>query len=132
MESMLFTNDTNTLNGLWYDSHRSLATSVCVELGITDKDKINDTINKLLGARPKTKKVVDPNRPKRGKSSYLFFCDEKRNEVMKKIDSGSIAKSSKVLGAMWSKITPEEKVRFQDMAALAKDAYLIAMEKYNT
>ena len=131
MESMLYTNDTNTLNGLWYDSHRSLLTSVCVELGTTDKDKINEMIVKLLGDRPKTKKVVDPNKPKRGKSSYLFFCDEKRKEVMVQLKGGSIAQSSKVLGQMWAKITPEEKTRYQDMAALAKEEYLTEMDKYN-
>jgi hypothetical protein len=131
MESMLFTNDTNTLNGLWFDSHKSLVTSVCVELGVTDKDKINDTIVKLLGDRPKTKKVVDPNKPKRGKSSYLFFCDEKRKDVMEQLKGGSIAQSSKVLGQMWAKVTPEEKIRYQDMAAQAKEAYLVEIDKYN-
>lgn len=131
MESMLFTNDTNTLNELWFDSHKSLVTSVCVELGVTDKDKINATIAKLLGDRPKTKKVVDPNKPKRGKSSYLFFCDEKRKDVMEQLKGGSIAQSSKVLGQMWAKVTPEEKIRYQDMAAQAKEAYLVEMDKYN-
>ena len=27
------------------------------------------------------RKKKDPNAPKRGKSAYLFFCDDNRNEV---------------------------------------------------
>tara|TARA_B110000046_G_scaffold185854_1_gene229862 strand:- start:2601 stop:2999 length:399 start_codon:yes stop_codon:yes gene_type:complete len=131
MESMLFANDTNALNGLWFDSHKSLVTSVCVELGITDKNKINETITKLLGDRPKTKKVIDPNKPKRGKSSYLFFCDEKRKEVVEQLKCGSIAQSSKVLGQMWAKVTPKEKIHYQKLAANAKELYLVEMDKYN-
>ncbi len=56
MESMLFVNDTNTLNGLWYDSHKNLITSICVELNILDKNKIEELTTKFLGERPKLKK----------------------------------------------------------------------------
>jgi len=37
MTSILFHNDTVTLNHLWFESHKRLLTSVCIELGQVDK-----------------------------------------------------------------------------------------------
>ena len=131
MESMAFVNDTNSLNGLWYDSHSNLITSVCVELNIIDKDKINELSNKLLGARPKTKKLVDPNKPKRSKSGWLIFCDDKRNEVIDSLGSKKMGEVTKKLGEMWKKLTDAEKKPYNDSAAKEREKYLAEMEKYN-
>ena len=131
MESMAFVNDTNSLNGLWYDSHSNLITSVCVELNILDKDKIAELTNKFLGTRPKTKKIVDPNKPKRSKSGWLLFCDDKRAEVSNSLGSKKMGDVTKKLGELWKKLTEEEKKPYNDAAAKEREKYLAEMEKYN-
>ena len=131
MESMLFVNDTNTLNGLWYDSHKNLITSVCVELKILDKNTIAELTSKLLGERPKTKKVKDPLKPKRSKSSWLFFCDAKRAGVQNSMEGAGMGQVTKQLAIMWKALSDEERKPYQEAAVKAKDQYLVEMEKYN-
>lgn len=75
MSSMLFHNDTRELNLLWYNSHKNLITSICIELG--QVDKIEELSQKFLGMPLKIKALKDPNKPKRAKTSYLYFCEEK-------------------------------------------------------
>jgi hypothetical protein len=46
-------------------------------------------IEKIIKTSTKSsteKKVKDPNKPKRGKSSYLFFCADNREKVKKDLE----------------------------------------------
>jgi hypothetical protein len=131
MESMLFVNDTNTLNGLWYDSHKNLITSLCVELNILDKDKIEELATKFLGERPKLKKVVDPKKPKRSKSAWLLFCDDKRDSVSSDLGTKKMGVVTKKMGLMWKELTDEERKPYEEHAAKEREKYLAEMEKYN-
>ena len=56
------------------------------------------------------KKVKDPNKPKRGKSAYIFFCSKKREEAKKRLCDG--AKATEVtaeLGKMWNALKESTK-----------------------
>jgi hypothetical protein len=58
--------------------------------------------------KTKEKKVKDPNAPKKGKSAYLFFCEEERPKV--KEDLGDEVKSSEVtteLGVRWTDLNQD-------------------------
>ena len=131
MESMLFVNDTNTLNGLWYDSHKNLITSLCVELNILDKNKIEQLTTKFLGERPKLKKLVDPKKPKRSKSAWLLFCDDKREGVSNDLGTKKMGDVTKKMGLMWKELTEEERKPYEEQAAKERENYLAEMEKYN-
>ena len=74
-----FHNDTSALNHLWYESHRNLITSLCIELGHTDQ--VDAMVQKHLGQQLKMKTLKDPNKPKRAKSAYLFFSDAMNREL---------------------------------------------------
>lgn len=118
----LYFNNTNELSALWYESHASVVKRVCMELGQTDN--MNDVIEKILGPRPKIKKMKDPNKPKKAKTAFMFYCDAHRPALMKaqkekqgKINIGEIAKT---LGKKWKALTDKDKKPFNSKAAKSK------------
>lgn len=132
MSSMLFHNDTRELNLLWYNSHKNLLTSVCIELG--QVDKITELSQKFLGPPLKIKALKDPNKPKRAKTSYFYFCDEMRPPILaeyrknnRKIIIGDVAKK---LSKMWTNISLEDKQKYTALGEIDKQRYLDEMEVY--
>jgi len=135
MKSTMFHhNNTVQLNELWYESHKNLIASICIQLG--QPDQIGALTEKFLGPKMKIKEVKDPNRPKRAKSAYLFFCDKKRPALMKKMREKQgkvqLAEIAKVLGAKWKKLTDEQKVPYSASAEQDKHRYEEAMVVYSS
>ena len=95
--SLLFHNNTVSLYDNWYESHASLLRAVCLELG--HSDKINELMEKFVGEKMKMKAKKNKNLPKKPKSAYFFYCDDKRPALLDKakkkggkINIGTIAK----------------------------------------
>ena len=93
-----------------------------MELGQTDN--MNDVVEKILGPRPKIKKKKDPNKPKKAKTAFMFYCDAHRPALMKaqkekqgKINIGEIAKA---LGKKWKALTDKDKKPFNSKAVKSK------------
>ena len=127
----LFHNNTVSINDVWFESHRSLLQMLCVELGHTDK--IEAMSEKFLGKKLKMKAYKDPNKPKRAKSAYFFFCDDERGKIIakhkkknKKINMGNVAKE---LAALWKAVS--NKSKYTSLAEKDKQRYLEAMSAYN-
>ena len=62
------------------------------------------------GVKRSSDKIKDPNKPKRGKSAYIFFCAKKREEA--KVNLGDGAKATEVtaeLGRMWNALKASTK-----------------------
>jgi hypothetical protein len=86
------------------------------------------------------KKMKDPNKPKRGKSAYLFFCEEERPKV--KASMGEGAKTTEVtkeLGARWKLLSASTKkddkkrvTEFEAKAAVDKKRYEDEMAVYDS
>lgn len=56
------------------------------------------------------RKKKDPNAPKRGKSAYLFFCDDNRSEVKQSLGEDSKATEvTKELGKRWRDLQDSKK-----------------------
>ena len=131
MTSTMFHNDTASLNDLWYESHKNLIASVCISL--KKEKEIGRLVDELLGKKMKTKKLKDPNKPKRAKSGYLYFCDEKREGIMESLKGGkegiSISVISKKLGSLWKKL--DNKDKYNKLAEEDKERYEQEMENYN-
>ena len=134
MSSILFHNDTREINQLWYGSHKNLITSICIELGHVDK--IEELSDKFLGKPLKIKAMKDPNKPKRPKTSYLYFCEEVRPGLLdkcrkknQKIIIGDIAKE---LSKQWHKLSEQEKEKHVQQSLIDKQRYQDAMEQYNS
>ena len=78
----------------------------------------------------------DPNAPKRGKSSYLYFCEDNRAKVKKSL--GTDAKATDVtrqLGVLWNKLKNDKKQgkklkEYVALAAADKERYQKEKESY--
>tara|TARA_Y100000591_G_scaffold326266_1_gene348635 strand:+ start:481 stop:885 length:405 start_codon:yes stop_codon:yes gene_type:complete len=132
MANIRFHNDTKALNHLWYESHKNLLTSLCIEFGKTDQ--IDDMVKKFLCEPVKMKALKDPNKPKRAKSAYLFYCDDHRQKILdtmrKKKKKVNIADVSKQLGAKWKGLSDAAKAPYEAKAQADRERYQEEMEQY--
>tara|TARA_B110000858_G_C17498000_1_gene334673 strand:- start:168 stop:509 length:342 start_codon:yes stop_codon:yes gene_type:complete len=107
---------------------------VAMECGSVDK--IPELMEKVLGSKLKVKAPKDPNKPKRAKTSFMYYCDQHRpallaNEKKKgnKINIGNIAKA---LGKSWKKLeTDAQKKKWNTLALADKERYEKAIHEYN-
>ncbi len=133
MANIRFHNDTKALNHLWYESHKNLLTSLCIEFGKTDQ--IDDMVKKFLCEPVKMRALKDPNKPKRAKSAYLFYCDDHRQKILdtmrKKKKKVNIADVSKQLGAKWKGLSDAAKAPYEAKAQADRERYQEEMEQYN-
>ena len=115
------------------DISTSLPLILSKELKINPME-IGEKIGSILGPKPKVKKMKDPNRPKKAKTAFMFYCDAHRPALMKiqkkkmgKINIGNIAKE---LGKNWGKLTDKDKKPFASEAAASKLVQEKAMKVY--
>ena len=111
MSIMFFHNQTLDMNRAWYESHKALIMNLCIEFDCMNR--LEELTQKFLGKPLKIKKIKDPDRPKRTKSAFFFFCEEKRPGLMDewrntkgKVNVGEI---SKKLGKMWQALENKDK-----------------------
>ena len=132
MSSYLFHNNTASLNDLWFESHSSLLKMICMELGATDK--IEELSQKYLGEKLKIKAPKDPNKPKRAKSAFMFYCEKHRPKLIedqRKVGKVNIGNIAKILGKGWKKLKDSQRKPFDASALKDKDRYTNAIGEYN-
>ena len=113
--TMEFHNNMSVIMKTVMKSHESIIRTVCQELNVNDVTVVNELVKKLLDTSyTSVKAKKDPNRVKKPKSAYLFFCEEKRKEVQDNNQGKKMGDISKILGNMWQNLTEEEKVKYQD------------------
>ena len=127
MASNFFQNNTVDLNTLWFDSHKKLIKRVLAEVDASDRQ--DELIEKFLSKPLKIKKQKDPLMPKRPKSSFLYFCDEYRQQIRSADKTLSMGGVMKELGQLWVKC--EDKEKYEKMSKDAKQDYQDRMEEYN-
>jgi structure-specific recognition protein 1 len=64
---------------------------------------------KVKKTAKKAAKKKDPDAPKRNKSAYMFFCDDKRAEVKKEFPDLKMTEVSKKLAEKWKALSDSEK-----------------------
>lgn len=57
----------------------------------------------------KKRKKKDPNKPKRGMSSFMYFANEKRAGVRDKFPGLKVTEIGKKLSEMWKELSEDEK-----------------------
>lgn len=72
----------------------------------------------------------DPDAPKRASGAYVFFTNDMRPKVLQEFPGIKFVELGKVLGERWRALTPEEKKRYEDMAAEDKVRFQIEMQQY--
>jgi len=80
--------------------------------------------------RRKKKKKKDPLRPKRAMSSFMMFANERRPELKKANPNLKITEMGSELGKIWKTFSPEEKKKYEELAARDKARYLKEMATY--
>ena len=133
MSSFMFHNNTASLNDLFYESHASVLKMVAMELGATDK--IPELMEKVLGTKLKIKAPKDPNKPKRAKTAFMYYCEQHRPALLakekkkgQKINIGNIAKA---LGKSWKKLKDSDKGKWNSLALKDKERYEKEIAEYN-
>jgi hypothetical protein len=104
----------------------------------TKNQKIQQQLKTIVNSLNSVKTVKDPNAPKRGKSSYLFFCGDMREKVKVKLgDSASATNITKELGSMWNILKASNKTsdksnitKYQNLAVVDKERYQSEKDKY--
>ncbi|KAJ1552761.1 hypothetical protein HK096_010517 [Nowakowskiella sp. JEL0078] len=102
--------------------------------GIEEKTKsnhIDETINVennlADNSKKRTRKAKDPNEPKGWKNAFMWFCKEKRQEVLQD-SSVKLNEVQKILSQMWKE--QEDRVKYQQMADGDKVRYDFEKRKY--
>ena len=81
--------------------------------------------------RRRRRRKKDPNEPKRALSAYLFFGQEKREEVKQANPEAKQPEIIRILGAMWRNLSDEDKIPFNEKAALDKQRYARQKAQYD-
>ncbi|KAL6071040.1 FACT complex subunit SSRP1 [Balamuthia mandrillaris] len=71
----------------------------------------------------KKKKKKDPNAPKKPLSAFFLFSKAVRPTIKTNNPEASFGQIGKLIGEEWAKKTPEEKKKYEDMAAEEKKRY---------
>merc|ERR1711957_955567 len=82
-------------------------------------------------AKKRYKKAIkDPNAPKRSSGAYVFFTNEMRPIITQQFPSLKFVEMGRMLGERWRAITPEEKKKFEAIAAKDKIRFQMEMQQY--
>jgi len=104
-------------------------------------EEVQKQFNKLINATKKDKGSgkKDPNKPKRGKSAYIFFCAEHREKAKETLGEG--AKATEVtaeLGRQWNELKASTKAsdkkkleKYEELAREDKERYESEMADYS-
>jgi hypothetical protein len=76
------------------------------------------------------KRLKDPNAPKRGKSSYIFFCLENREKIKKSHPDMSAKDIIKELGRSWRDTSDEKKQKYVKLSEDDKERYSGEINEY--
>jgi structure-specific recognition protein 1 len=78
----------------------------------------------------KRKRQKEEGAPKRPMSSYMYFSQDKRNEVKSNNPDATFTELGKIIGNLWKKISPEEKEKYEKKAREDKERYKREMEEF--
>lgn len=72
----------------------------------------------------------DPAAPKRPSGAYVFFTNDMRPKVLQEYPGIKFVELGKVLGERWRSLTPEQKKRYEELAAEDKIRFQMEMQQY--
>jgi high mobility group protein B2 len=72
----------------------------------------------------------DPAAPKRASGAYVFLTNEIRPQIQQEYPGIKFTELGKVLGQRWRALSPQERKRYEDMAAQDKIRFQLEMQQY--
>jgi len=73
--------------------------------------------------KKKTKKVKDPDAPKRPLTSFMLFCQDAREDLKKEHPEAAVPEMGKLLGAKFKELSAAEKGVYESQAAALKTQF---------
>ena len=118
MSHLEYYNSLATVIDTFYESHSELIKSLCKEFDAEDRttELTEKYLNKL-----KVKAKKDPDAPKKWRSSYILFCNEKRQSIDTK--GKKMKDVQRELAAAWKKLSEEDKQKYTELAEDDKKRY---------
>ena len=100
-------------------------------LSAWQEESTQKEITAILKKTEKKSKIKDPNKPKRNKTAYIFYCMDMRDSVKEDMHDG--AKSTEItseLGKRWKKLNDKKKEKYNKLAVADKKRYATEMKDY--
>ena len=97
-----------------------------------NEEDIRETLNNIL-TKPKSerkRKIKDPQAPKRAKSAYIYFCQDKRADIVKEHPDLPFGQIARILGQEWKKQKELCIKTWEKMSKKDKERYENEMENY--
>ena len=116
--------------------------SAAAMIDLWKSDEIQAEVKAMI-SKDRPKKLKDPNKPKRARSAYQYYCDKHRAAAKEKLGADAkLQDVSKALGEGWQDLKTsvkkadkaEDKAEFQkhhEAAAEDKERYATEMESYD-
>ena len=98
------------------------------ELGADDR--ADEIVAKYVDGSIKMKKFKDDKAPKHAKTSYMFFCVDKRAELKKKRPDLKFSEIMQILSKDWKKIPEKQKEKYITAAEKDRERYENEVEEY--
>lgn len=95
------------------------------------KKEIAETKKELKSAMKGKRTKKDPNAPKKGKTGFFIFAQEKRPYAKASLPDGApVTEVARMLGNMWKKLSNAEKKPYQNKASIDQQRYKNEMAAY--
>jgi len=92
--------------------------------------KIMEKICKNTPSIKKIKKVRAEGEPKRNISAYFWFQSEVRKGISEANEGSGVTEISKLIASKWSSLDPNDREKYNSMAAEDKERYVKEMEEW--
>ena len=129
MSHLEYHNNLVTVTDIFYESHKCLVEKIGLHLKL-EPEKIDELIYLFIGDAIKLKAMKDPNKPKRAKTAYLYFCNERRPLIKKEFPKYKMVDLSKKLGELWQKLKENDRKKYKELAEKDKERFLEESDEY--
>jgi len=92
--------------------------------------KGNIVVSALMAKKRRRKPPKDPLAPKRARGSFVFFTYDARPPIFQEFPNIKFIDLGHVMGERWRALTPEQKRKYEDLAAQDKIRYAQEIEQY--
>ncbi|KAK9135794.1 hypothetical protein Syun_015124 [Stephania yunnanensis] len=119
------------LHGVLYhpSAFNTSPSSSSVVLAVRDQENIDLSKSNTSKKKRRRRRQTDPFRPKPNRSGYNFFFAEKHSKL-KALYPNREKEFTKMIGESWGKLTPEERMVYQDIGVKDKERYRRELKEY--
>ncbi len=99
---------------------------------IVESENFTDAIKsiKKSSKSEEEKEKKDPDAPKGAKNAYIFFCNDKRDQIKKANPTMKATEITSKMGEMWKELSDKKKAVYKEMAEEDKKRYAEELDKY--